>query len=44
MTQEEKNNVIKKAAEWLYLNLEMPEEEKRFWVEDFCNYLDITLE
>lgn len=44
MTQEEKDNVIKTAAEWLYMNLDMPEVDKHWWVEDFCNYLDITLE
>lgn len=44
MTQEEKKNVIKKGAEWLYLNLEMSEEDKRFWVEDFCTYMDIVLD
>jgi hypothetical protein len=44
MTQAEKENVIKKGAEWLYHNLEMSEEEKRFWVEDFCNYMDICID
>lgn len=42
MTQEEKERVIKIAAEYLVLNL--PDEtDKRFWVEDFVNYLDIEL-
>ena len=42
MTQEEKEHVIKIAAEWLVLNL--PDEtDKKFWIEDFVNYLDIQL-
>ena len=42
MTQKEKELVIILAAEWLELNL--PDEtDKRFWIEDFVNYLDIQL-
>ena len=42
MSQEEKERVIKIAAEWLKLNL--PDEtDKNFWIEDFANYLDIQL-
>jgi len=42
MTQEDKERAIKVAAEWLELNL--PDEtDKRFWIEDFVNYLDIQL-
>lgn len=42
MTQEDKERTIKIAAEWLELNL--PDEtDKRFWIEDFVNYLDIQL-
>lgn len=42
MTQEDKERAIKIAAEWLELNL--PDEaDKRFWIEDFVNYLDIQL-
>ena len=42
MTQKDKEHAIKIAAEWLKLNL--PDEtDKRFWVEDFVNYLDIQL-
>jgi len=42
MTQEDKEQVIKIAAEWLELNL--PDKtDKRFWIEDFVNYLDIQL-
>lgn len=38
MTQEE---IIKKAAEWLYLNLNLPEEEKQWCVNDFVEYMTI---
>ena len=42
MTQEDKERAIKVATEYLVLNL--PDEiDKRFWVEDFVNYLDIEL-
>ena len=42
MTQEYKERAIKIVAEWLELNL--PDEtDKRFWIEDFVNYLDIQL-
>ena len=44
MTQEEKENTIRIAADWLSLNLTMlPVDEQKFWVEDFVNYLDINL-
>ena len=36
MTQEE---LIKKSAEWLYLNLNLPETEKQWWVNDFVDYM-----
>ena len=36
MTQEE---LIKKAAEWLYLNLNLPEEEKQWWINDLVEYI-----
>lgn len=42
MTQKEKERVIKIAAMWLELNLS-DETDKRFWIEDFVNYLDIEL-
>lgn len=38
MTQEE---LIKKAVDWLYLNLDMPESEKIWWVNDFVDYMTI---
>ena len=42
MSQEEKERVIKIAVGWLELNL--PDEtDKKFWIEDFVNYLDIQL-
>ena len=41
MTQSEKERCIKIAAEWLVLNL--PENDKEFWIDDFVNYLDINL-
>lgn len=41
MTQSEKERCIKIVVDYLYLNL--PEEEQTFWVDDFTNYLDITL-
>jgi len=42
MTQKDKERAIKIATEWLELNL--PDEaDKRFWIEDFVNYLDIQL-
>ena len=37
MTPEE---IVKKAAEWLYLNLDMSEEDKKFWVDDFVEYMN----
>lgn len=36
MTREE---LIKKAAEWIYLNLDLPEAEKQWWVNDFVDYM-----
>jgi hypothetical protein len=42
MTPGEKEHTIKIAAEWLELNLPN-ETDKRFWIEDFVNYLDIQL-
>ena len=41
MKQEDKERCIKVAAEWLLLNL--PEEDREFWVKDFVDYLDIEL-
>lgn len=41
MTQEDKKKCINIAAEWLALNL--PEEDREFWVKDFVDYLDIML-
>ena len=42
MTQEDKERTIKIAVEWLELNLPN-ETDKKFWIEDFVNYLDIKL-
>ena len=42
MTQEDKERAIKIAADWLELNLPN-ETDKKFWIEDFVNYLDIHL-
>lgn len=37
MTEEE---LIKKAAEWWYLNLiNFPEEERRWWINEFIDYM-----
>ncbi len=41
MTQAEKKRCIKIAAEWLMLNLS--EDDREFWVDDFVNYLKINL-
>ena len=44
MTKEEKERVIKIAAEWLNLNLtEFSQEEREFWIRDFIEYMDITV-
>ena len=45
MTQEE---LIKKAAMWLYVNLSSPylkmsEEDKQWWVNDFVDYMNNAL-
>lgn len=46
MTQQE---LIEKAATWLYLNLSSPalkmsEEEKQWWVNDFVDYMNSDYE
>ena len=44
MAPEEKERCIRIVAEWLNINLSnYPEEERKFWVEDLVNYLDIEL-
>lgn len=42
MTKEE-SRVVNIAAEWLYLNLNLSERLKKAWVEEFVDYMDITL-
>lgn len=38
MNQEE---LIKKATEYLWMNLDMPEEDKEWWIRDFVEYMQM---
>ena len=44
MTPEEKERCISIVAQWLDFNMSnYPYEERKFWIEDLTNYLDIEL-
>jgi hypothetical protein len=37
----DREEIIKKAAEYLWMNLDMPEEDKEWWIRDFVEYMQM---